>query len=62
MERTFAAAALESFADRADQAGGADPPAPRMLSSGVGGIFSSTLLTLLVLPTLYARFEKEMGS
>lgn len=47
---------------------------PMMLSSGVGaevqkplaavvigGIFSSTLLTLLVLPALYARFEKEMG-
>ena len=28
----------------------------------IGGIFSSPLLTLLVLPTLYARFEKELGS
>jgi cobalt-zinc-cadmium resistance protein CzcA len=48
---------------------------PMMLSTGVGaevqkplaavvigGIFSSTLLTLLVLPTLYAHFEKEMAS
>jgi cobalt-zinc-cadmium resistance protein CzcA len=46
---------------------------PMMLSSGVGaevqkplasvvigGIFSSTLLTLLVLPTLYAMFEREL--
>jgi cobalt-zinc-cadmium resistance protein CzcA len=48
---------------------------PMMLSSGVGaevqkplaavvigGIFSSTLLTLLVLPTLYSMFERSMGS
>jgi cobalt-zinc-cadmium resistance protein CzcA len=27
----------------------------------IGGIFSSTLLTLLVLPALYAQFEKEGG-
>ncbi len=47
---------------------------PMMLSTGVGaevqkplaavvigGIFSATLLTLLVLPTLYAHFEKELA-